>query len=147
MHIKKRIELLCIHHAAASDGENSLRPDREGLEGWIPRLHQLGEEALHATATANTWDKLRKCTQDFTRRHHHGKVHVLLFEQAVLLQHAVPLEGGMGERDQLKRSPKTEGPNTHNPPHFKMEASAPNGNCYQGFLRGALHEAPYNNCK
>lgn len=86
MDVKERIQLLGIRHTAPSYRQDSLRPNGEGLEGWVPGLDKLREQALHTPAAANTWDKLRKCSQDFTRRHHHGNVQILWFE------HAVPLE-------------------------------------------------------
>lgn len=86
MHVEERVELLGISHAAAGDWEHPLGPHGEGLQGRVPWLHQLREEALHAAPAAHARHQLRQRAQHLPRRHHHGNVQVLLLQHAVSLQ-------------------------------------------------------------
>lgn len=86
VHVEERVKLLGISHAAAGDREHPLGPHGEGLQGGVPRLHELWEEALHAAPAAHARHQLRQRAQHLPRRHHHGNVQVLLLQHAVSLQ-------------------------------------------------------------
>lgn len=92
MDVEEGVELLCADHAGLGDREHADGLHSEGLQSRVPRLHQLGEEALHTPPAAHARHQLGQGAEHHPGRHNHGVVQVLL------LQHAVMLRGGRGRQ-------------------------------------------------
>ena len=85
--VEKCEELLGVGQAGLGDGEHGGGLHSEGLQGRVPGLHQLGEEALHTATAANARHQLGQGAEHLPGRHHHGRVQVLLLQLGVVLEH------------------------------------------------------------
>lgn len=78
MDVEKSVELLYICQTGLGDRQHACRLHSEGLQSRIPRLYQLGEEALHTPSAAHTRHQLGQGIEHLSGCHHHGNVQVLL---------------------------------------------------------------------